>query len=185
MSGVELPLATAAATGEASLAATTTAEAIAAAEAALAAEAAMAAETAASTATAMEAANAAAASNAAANPFQTRLYDLLPGITPGSQQSQLLAAQTADFGLSGLQQTGQAAATATGVNPISAAIFSGGPANKALANVGTNMAMQAMRPKQQTQVSQQLRLGNPQLQMNQVAGLLELAKRKRRPISLL
>lgn len=180
MSGVELPLATAAATGEASLAATTTAEAIAAAEAALAAEAAMAAETAASTATAMEAANAAAASNAAINPY----------VMTSADKAALLGKTGYGPGMSGIQTSVFDTTLGVTGSPQLASVLSGsnlaaGPANKALANAGTNMAMQAMRPKQQTQVSQQLRRGNPQLQMNQVAGLLELAKRKRRPISLL
>jgi hypothetical protein len=72
----------------------------------------------------------------------------------------------------------------TGSPQLSAMLAGSGVPNKMLANVGTNMAMSAMKPRQQTNVQTQLRQGRP-VAMNQVAGLLEQQRRKRRPISLL
>lgn len=187
MSGVEPIIAAeaatvAAGTAEAAAAAEALAamEAAAAAEAATAAQAAAAAETATTSMAAMDAATAASSASSSINPYVMSSADKAAMLSNSGYGPGMSGFQTSVFDTTlGLTGSPQLAAALSGSN------LAAGPANKALANAGTNMAMNAMRPRQQTQVSQQLRRGNPQLQMNQVAGLLDMAKRKRRPISLL
>ena len=85
------------------------AEVIGSAAAAEGAAAAASAALAAEAATAATAAQTAAAAAGTVNPFLTTAYGSLPGMTMGSQQAAMLAAQTGEFGLSGLMSTGGSA----------------------------------------------------------------------------
>jgi hypothetical protein len=115
--------------------------AAAAASAALAAEAA----TAASAATAAQTAATAAGT---ANPFLTTAYGSLPGMTMGSQQAAMLAAQTGEFGLPGLMSTGGSATYAGAGGPLAKMAFSSGtPSSMRMGMQGMNMLQQsAPRP---------------------------------------
>lgn len=97
------------------------AEAIAAAEAASAAQAAMAAQTAASAA-------------GTVNPFLASAYGSLPGMTLGSEQAAMLAAQTGEFGIPGLVSTGGSATYAGAGGPLARMAFS--PANPTAMRMG-------------------------------------------------
>jgi hypothetical protein len=111
--------------------------AAAAASTALAAEAA----TAASAATA---AQTAAAATGAANPFLASAYGSLPGMTMGSQQAAMLAAQTGEFGLPGLMSTGGSATYAGAGGPLAKMVFSSGtPAGMRMGMQGINMMQQS------------------------------------------
>lgn len=182
MSGVE-PIvaaevaATAAGTAEAAAAAETLAamEAAAAAEAATAAQAAAAAETATSSMAAMEAATAASSATSAANPY----------VMSSADKAAMLSNSGYGPGMSGFQTSVFDTTLGLTGSPQLAAALTGGGSNQALGRVATNMATNAMRPKQQTTTSMQLARGRPQMLANPVAGLLDQARRKRRPISLL
>jgi len=118
-----------------------------AASAAAAAEAAIAAEVAASAAAAGQAAaSAGTAANAvgAINPFLSGAYGSLPGMTMGSQQAAMLAAQTGEFGLPGLMATGQSATSAGAGGPLAKALFSSGtPATARMGMQGLSLMQQS------------------------------------------
>ena len=116
------------------------AEAIGTGVAAETAGAAMAAEAVAS----VNAANAAAAAAGTVNPFLTTAYGSLPGMTMGSQQAAMLAAQTGEFGLSGLMSTGGSATYAGAGGPLAKMAFSSGtPAGMRMGMQGINMLQQS------------------------------------------
>lgn len=116
------------------------AEAIGTGVAAETAGAAMAAEAVAS----VNAANAAAAAAGTVNPFLTTAYGSLPGMTMGSQQAAMLAAQTGEFGLSGLMSTGGSATYAGAGGPLAQVAFSSGtPAGMRMGMQGMNMLQQS------------------------------------------
>lgn len=116
------------------------AEAIGSGVAAETAGAAMAAEAVAS----VNAANAAAAAAGTVNPFLTTAYGSLPGMTMGSQQAAMLAAQTGEFGLSGLMSTGGSATYAGAGGPLAQMAFSSGtPAGMLMGMQGMNMLQQS------------------------------------------
>ena len=116
------------------------AEAIGTGVAAETAGAAMAAEAVAS----VNAANAAAAAAGTVNPFLTTAYGSLPGMTMGSQQAAMLAAQTGEFGLSGLMSTGGSATYAGAGGPLAKMAFSSGtPAGMRMGMQGMNMLQQS------------------------------------------
>lgn len=116
------------------------AEAIGTGVAAETAGAAMAAEAVAS----VNAANAAAAAAGTVNPFLTTAYGSLPGMTMGSQQAAMLAAQTGEFGLSGLMSTGGSATYAGAGGPLAQMAFSSGtPAGMRMGMQGMNMLQQS------------------------------------------
>lgn len=116
------------------------AEAIGTGVAAETAGAAMAAEAVAS----VNAANAAAAAAGTVNPFLTTAYGSLPGMTMGSQQAAMLAAQTGEFGLSGLMSTGGSATYAGAGGPLAQMAFSSGtPAGMRMGMQGINMLQQS------------------------------------------
>lgn len=188
MSGTEPIVATAAAEGTAAL---TAAEAAAAAEAIAAAEAFAASEAAASAAAATEAAAATQAATAGltamegASTASQATSALNPYIATSADKAALYSNAGYGPGMSGMQTSiFDTTLAATGSPQLSAMLAGSGVPNKMLANVGANMAMNAMKPRQQTNVQTQLRQGRP-VAMNQVAGLLEQQRRKRRPISLL
>lgn len=107
------------------------AEALAAAEAASAAQAAMAAQTAASAA-------------GTVNPFLTSVYGSLPGMTMGSQQAAMLAAQTGEFGIPGLMSTGGSATYAGAGGPLANLAFSQtNPAAMRMGMQGINLMQQS------------------------------------------
>jgi len=120
------------------------AEAIGTGVAAETAGAAMAAEAVAS----VNAANAAAAAAGTANPFLTAAYGSLPGMTMGSEQAAMLAAQTGEFGLPGLMSTGGSATYAGAGGPLAKMAFSSGtPSSMRMGMQGMNMLQQsAPRP---------------------------------------
>jgi hypothetical protein len=120
------------------------AEAIGTGAAAETAGAAMAAEAVAS----VNAANAAAAAAGTANPFLTAAYGSLPGMTMGSEQAAMLAAQTGEFGLPGLISTGGSATYAGAGGPLAKMAFSSGtPSSMRMGMQGMNMLQQsAPRP---------------------------------------
>jgi hypothetical protein len=120
------------------------AEAIGTGVAAETAGAAMAAEAVAS----VNAANAAAAAAGTANPFLTAAYGSLPGMTMGSEQAAMLAAQTGEFGLPGLMSTGGSATYAGAGGPLAKIAFSSGtPSSMRMGMQGMNMLQQsAPRP---------------------------------------
>jgi len=122
----------------------------AAAGAAEAAAAAAAAEMATAAAASQAAASAGTAAAAAGtvNPFLTTAYGSLPGMTMGSQQAAMLAAQTGEFGLSGLMSTGGSATYAGAGGPLAKMAFSSGtPAGMRMGMQGMNMLQQsAPRP---------------------------------------
>jgi hypothetical protein len=120
------------------------AEVIGAATAAEGAAAAAAAATAAEAAAAASAAQTAAAATGAANPFLSAAYGSLPGMTMGSQQAAMLAAQTGEFGLPGLMATGQSATSAGAGGPLAKALFSSGTPTTA------RMGMQGLSLMQQS-----------------------------------
>jgi hypothetical protein len=211
MSGTEPIVATAAAEGTAAL---TAAEAVAAAEAIAAAEAFAASEAAASAAAAetastltaqqlaaleaaqaysagesaigaMEGASTASQATSALNPYVATSVDKATLVAGDPTKAALYSNAGYGPGMSGMQTSVFDTTLAlTGSPQLSAMLAGSGVPNKMLANVGTNMAMSAMKPRQQTNVQTQLRQGRP-VAMNQVAGLLEQQRRKRRPISLL
>jgi hypothetical protein len=116
------------------------AEAIGSGVAAETAGAALAAEAVAS----VNAANAAAAAAGTVNPFLTTAYGSLPGMTMGSQQAAMLAAQTGEFGLSGLMSTGGSATYAGAGGPLAQMAFSSGtPAGMRMGMQGMNMLQQS------------------------------------------
>lgn len=130
MSGVE-PLIAAEVIG--STAAAGAAEAAAAAAAAEMATAAAASQAAASAGTA-------AAAAGTANPFLATAYGSLPGMTMGSQQAAMLAAQTGEFGLPGLMSTGGSATYAGAGGPLAKMAFSSGsPTAMRMGMQGMNM----------------------------------------------
>ena len=106
--------------------------------------AAAAAATAAEAAAAASAAQTAAAATGAANPFLSAAYGSLPGMTMGSQQAAMLAAQTGEFGLPGLMATGQSATSAGAGGPLAKALFSSGTPTTA------RMGMQGLSLMQQS-----------------------------------
>lgn len=107
------------------------AEAIAAAEAASAAQAAMAAQTAASAA-------------GTVNPFLASAYGSLPGMTLGSEQAAMLAAQTGEFGIPGLVSTGGSATYAGAGGPLAKLAFSStNPAAMRMGMQGINLMQQS------------------------------------------
>jgi hypothetical protein len=120
------------------------AEVIGAATAAEGAAAAAAAATAAEAAAAASAAQTAAAATGAANPFLSAAYGSLPGMTMGSQQAAMLAAQTGEFGLPGLMATGQSATSAGAGGSLAKALFSSGTPTTA------RMGMQGLSLMQQS-----------------------------------
>jgi len=116
------------------------AEAIGTGVAAETAGAAMAAEAVAS----VNAANAAAAAAGTANPFLASAYGSLPGMTMGSQQAAMLAAQTGEFGLPGLMSTGGSATYAGAGGPLAKMAFSSGsPTAMRMGMQGMNMLQQS------------------------------------------
>jgi hypothetical protein len=116
------------------------AEAIGTGVAAETAGAAMAAEAVAS----VNAANAAAAAAGTANPFLASAYGSLPGMTMGSQQAAMLAAQTGEFGLPGLMSTGGSATYAGAGGPLAKMAFSSGsPTAMRMGMQGMNMMQQS------------------------------------------
>jgi hypothetical protein len=116
------------------------AEAIGTGVAAETAGAAMAAEAVAS----VNAANAAAAAAGTANPFLASAYGSLPGMTMGSQQAAMLAAQTGEFGLPGLMSTGGSATYAGAGGPLAKMAFSSGsPTAMRMGMQGINMMQQS------------------------------------------
>ncbi len=134
MSGVE-PLIAAEVIG--STAAAGAAEAAAAAAAAEMATAAAASQAAASAGTA-------AAAAGTANPFLASAYGSLPGMTMGSQQAAMLAAQTGEFGLPGLMSTGGSATYAGAGGPLAKMAFSSGsPTAMRMGMQGMNMLQQS------------------------------------------
>ncbi len=113
-----------------------------AAEAAAAATAEMATAAAASQAAAS--AGTAAAAAGTANPFLTTAYGSLPGMTMGSQQAAMLAAQTGEFGLPGLMSTGGSATYAGAGGPLAKMAFSSGsPTAMRIGMQGINMMQQS------------------------------------------
>lgn len=118
-----------------------------AAQAAAAAEAAIAAEVAASAAAAGQAAasaGTAAAAAGTANPFLATAYGSLPGMTMGSQQAAMLAAQTGEFGLPGLMSTGGSATYAGAGGPLAKMAFSSGsPTAMRMGMQGINLMQQS------------------------------------------
>lgn len=106
--------------------------------------AAAAAATAAEAAAAASAAQTAAAATGAANPFLSAAYGSLPGMTMGSQQAAMLAAQTGEFGLPGLMATGQSATSAGAGGSLAKALFSSGTPTTA------RMGMQGLSLMQQS-----------------------------------
>ena len=134
MSGVE-PIIAAEVIG--STAAAGAAEAAAAATAAEMATAAAASQAAASAGTA-------AAAAGTANPFLASAYGSLPGMTMGSQQAAMLAAQTGEFGLPGLMSTGGSATYASAGGPLAKMVFSSGsPTAMRMGMQGMNMMQQS------------------------------------------
>ena len=120
------------------------AEVIGSAAAAEGAAAAAAAATAAEAAAAASAAQTAAAATGAANPFLSAAYGSLPGMTMGSQQAAMLAAQTGEFGLPGLMATGQSATSAGAGGPLARALFSSGtPSTARMGMQGLNLLQQS------------------------------------------
>jgi hypothetical protein len=106
--------------------------------------AAAAAATAAEAAAAASAAQTAAAATGAANPFLSAAYGSLPGMTMGSQQAAMLAAQTGEFGLPGLMATGQSATSAGAGGPLAKALFSSGtPATARIGMQGLSLMQQS------------------------------------------
>lgn len=107
--------------------------------------AAAAAATAAEAAAAASAAQTAAAATGAANPFLSAAYGSLPGMTMGSQQAAMLAAQTGEFGLPGLMATGQSATSAGAGGPLAKALFSSGtPTTARMGMQGLNLMQQSV-----------------------------------------
>lgn len=120
------------------------AEVIGSAAAAEGAAAAASAALAAEAATAATAAQTAAAAAGTVNPFLTTAYGSLPGMTMGSQQAAMLAAQTGEFGLSGLMSTGGSATYAGAGGPLAQMAFSSGtPAGMRMGMQGMNMLQQS------------------------------------------
>lgn len=120
------------------------AEVIGSAAAAEGAAAAASAALAAEAATAATAAQTAAAAAGTVNPFLTTAYGSLPGMTMGSQQAAMLAAQTGEFGLSGLMSTGGSATYAGAGGPLAKMAFSSGtPAGMRMGMQGMNMLQQS------------------------------------------
>jgi len=106
--------------------------------------AAAAAATAAEAAAAASAAQTAAAATGAANPFLSAAYGSLPGMTMGSQQAAMLAAQTGEFGLPGLMATGQSATSAGAGGSLAKALFSSGtPATARMGMQGLSLMQQS------------------------------------------
>ena len=134
MSGVE-PIIAAEVIG--STAAAGAAEAAAAAAAAEMATAAAASQAAASAGTA-------AAAAGTANPFLATAYGSLPGMTMGSQQAAMLAAQTGEFGIPGLMSTGGSATYAGAGGPLAKLAFSQtNPAAMWMGMQGINLMQQS------------------------------------------
>lgn len=134
MSGVE-PIIAAEVIG--STAAAGAAEAAAAAAAAEMATAAAASQAAASAGTA-------AAAVGTANPFLATAYGSLPGMTMGSQQAAMLAAQTGEFGIPGLMSTGGSATYAGAGGPLANLAFSQtNPAAMRMGMQGINLMQQS------------------------------------------
>jgi len=118
----------------------------AAAGAAEAAAAATAAEMATAAAASQAAASAGTAAAAAgtANPFLASAYGSLPGMTMGSQQAAMLAAQTGEFGLPGLMSTGGSATYAGAGGPLAKMAFSSGsPTAMRMGMQGVSMMQQS------------------------------------------
>jgi hypothetical protein len=124
------------------------AEVIGSAAAAEGAAAAASAALAAEAATAATAAQTAATATGTANPFLASAYGSLPGMTMGSQQAAMLAAQTGEFGLPGLMSTGGSATYAGAGGPLAKMAFSSGtPSGMRMGMQGVNMLQQsAPRP---------------------------------------
>lgn len=104
---------------------------------------------------------AATGASAAAPSLAAGLYGMLPGL--GAEQAAMLAAQTGEFGLSGLAATGNAAASAAG-GPGSQALWGAasqltGPLGAKLgaAGKGLSAANSAMQMAQGGQQGQQVR----------------------------
>jgi uncharacterized protein YfiM (DUF2279 family) len=92
----------------------------------------------------VNAANAAAAAAGTANPFLASAYGSLPGMTMGSQQAAMLAAQTGEFGLPGLMSTGGSATYAGAGGPLAKMAFSSGsPAAMRMGMQGVSMMQQS------------------------------------------
>jgi hypothetical protein len=72
-------------------------------------------------------------------------YGSLPGMTAGSQQAAMLAAQTGEFGLPGLMSTGGSATYSGAGGPLAKALFSPGTAKTA------SMGLQGVSMLQQSQ----------------------------------
>jgi hypothetical protein len=120
------------------------AEVIGSAAAAEGAAAAAAAATAAEAAAAASAAQTAATATGAANPFLSAAYGSLPGMTAGSQQAAMLAAQTGEFGLPGLMSTGGSATYSGAGGPLAKALFSSGtPTASRMGLQGVSMLQQS------------------------------------------
>jgi hypothetical protein len=118
----------------------------AAAGAAEAAAAAAAAEMATAAAASQAAASAGTAAAAAGtvNPFLTSVYGSLPGMTMGSQQAAMLAAQTGEFGIPGLMSTGGSATYAGAGGPLARLAFSQtNPAAMRMGMQGINLMQQS------------------------------------------
>ena len=116
--------------------------------------------------TAMDATSAASQANQSINPFVSMGYQMLPGV--GSQQAQMLAEQTGDFGMEGLLKTQAAAASPS-----------------ALRGMGLNVAPQVMQLTQPRPGPSPagMRKGSFQPSANPLAEMALM--RKRKPISLL
>jgi hypothetical protein len=71
-------------------------------------------------------------------------YGSLPGMTMGSQQAAMLAAQTGEFGLPGLMATGQSATSAGAGGSLAKALFSSGtPATARMGMQGLSLMQQS------------------------------------------
>ena len=143
---------------------------------------------------AMESASAASGFAGIPNPFSsaTAYQAVVPGLTSSGAGSQaaMLAAQTGDFGLSGLAQTaGSAYAPGSFGSSVFGALSGSGAsmspgqmmmANKALGGIGQQQQQQPQQvPQGQIRRGQQVNVSDP------IGALLAPKRKKREPISLL
>lgn len=104
-------------------------------------------------------------------------YGALPGMTAGSEQAAMLAAQTGEFGMPGLLSTGAAASSAQGISPMTASLFNFG-SNAMLPGPNQMSGMGAMQQSQfanqlfaRNQQAQQRLPGAPQIQSRPYTGM--------------
>ena len=78
------------------------------------------------------------------NPLMASAYGSLPGMTMGSQQAAMLAAQTGEFGIPGLMSTGGSATYAGAGGPLAKMAFSSGsPTAMRMGMQGINLMQQS------------------------------------------